>query len=437
MKRNVSIIILTYNQLECTKACIESIRQYTNPNCYELIIVDNASTDGTPAWLKEQKNIIYQLNSKNEGFPKGCNIGISLANPENHILLLNNDTIVTTNWLENLQNALESDEKIGAVGAMSNHNDNRQGAPFTYTSVEEMQKLAKQNNIKTNEKELEDKVFLIGFCLLIKNEVMHQIGTLDEGYSPGYIEDNDLSLRILKLGYRLVLCHNVFIHHELGTSFRKDWTKFYRILNKNRKYFYQKWKFSAFAFDEGKNYSMPLITDAKKVLEISSGIGVTALMLRYQLKDVNVVGVEKDANKRKICELLIPTVSKLDDVKEDDFDLILIGDALENVKNPKRYLKKISKKLKSGGKIIGEIQNVASITSLHHFLNDTWYDSKKRLYTISDIWNLFLSEEFYDGKYFGWCKQRTEEENQILEQFQNYPFRNLEITTYAFSFTKK
>ena len=161
MKRNVSIIILTYNQLECTKACIESIRQYTNPNCYELIIVDNASTDGTPAWLKEQKNIIYQLNSKNEGFPKGCNIGISLANPENHILLLNNDTIVTTNWLENLQNALESDEKIGAVGAMSNHNDNRQGAPFTYTSVEEMQKLAKQNNIKTNEKELEDKVFLI------------------------------------------------------------------------------------------------------------------------------------------------------------------------------------------------------------------------------------------------------------------------------------
>ena len=320
---------------------------------------------------------------------------------------------------------------------MSNHNDNRQGAPFTYTSVEEMQKLAKQNNIKTNEKELEDKVFLIGFCLLIKNEVMHQIGTLDEGYSPGYIEDNDLSLRILKLGYRLVLCHNVFIHHELGTSFRKDWTKFYRILNENRKYFYQKWKFSAFAFDEGKNYSMPLITDAKKVLEISSGIGVTALMLRYQLKDVNVVGVEKDANKRKICELLIPTVSKLDDVKEMDFDLILIGDALENVKNPKRYLKKISKKLKSGGKIIGEIQNVASITSLRHFLNDTWYDSKKRLYTISDIWNLFLSEEFYDGKYFGWCKQRTEEENQILEQFQKYPFRNLEITTYAFSFTKK
>ncbi len=63
---------------------------------------------------------------------------------------------------------------------------------------------------------------------------------------------------------------------------------------------------------------------------------------------------------------------------------------------------------------------------------------RKRLYTISDIWNLFLSEGFYDGKYFGWCKQRTEEEkNQILEQFQKISFRNLEITTYAFSFTKK
>ena len=54
-KKKVSIIILTYNQLAFTKDCIESIRKYTKPGSYELIIVDNASTDGTREWLIEQK----------------------------------------------------------------------------------------------------------------------------------------------------------------------------------------------------------------------------------------------------------------------------------------------------------------------------------------------------------------------------------------------
>ena len=63
---------------------------------------------------------------------------------------------------------------------------------------------------------------------------MDQLNGLDEGYTPGYIEDNDLSLNIIKLGYRLMLCHDSFIHHYLGTSFRKDEDKFNKIILKNR-----------------------------------------------------------------------------------------------------------------------------------------------------------------------------------------------------------
>ena len=84
---NTSIIILTYNNLELTKACIESIKIYTEPNTYEIIVVDNKSEDDTMSYLKNLKDITLICNEKNQGFPRGCNIGISYAKKENDILL--------------------------------------------------------------------------------------------------------------------------------------------------------------------------------------------------------------------------------------------------------------------------------------------------------------------------------------------------------------
>ena len=211
-----SIIILTYNNLKYTKECLESIQKYTEDGSYELIIVDNHSTDQTVDWLKKQKDLKVIYNKENVGFPKGCNQGIAIADPYNDILLLNNDTIVTTNWLKNLQTCLYSDPTIGAVGPTCNQNENLQGAKFTYETFPEMQEKALRNNI-SDPNRWEEKVFLIGFCLLIKREVINKIKTLDEAYTPGYIEDNDLCLRILNENYRLMLCHDVFIHHYLGT----------------------------------------------------------------------------------------------------------------------------------------------------------------------------------------------------------------------------
>lgn len=290
MTNKTSIIILTYNNLKYTKNCIDSIKKYTKDNTYEIIIIDNNSIDGTRDWLKKQKNIKIILNDDNKGFPIGCNQGIEIADKENDILLLNNDTIVTKNWLENLKICLYSDNKIGAVGSVCNQNENMQGVDFTYDNLETMQKLAEINN-KSDSNKWEEKVFLIGFCLLIKREVIEKIKKLDVNYTPGYIEDNDLSLRIISLGYKLILCHDSFIHHYLGTSFRKDLDKFYPILNKNRQYFERKWKFNTFCFDEIKNYSLPLIENPKKILEVNCGIGITLLNLKYKYKNLVIEGV--------------------------------------------------------------------------------------------------------------------------------------------------
>ncbi|MBB6215728.1 GT2 family glycosyltransferase [Anaerosolibacter carboniphilus] len=240
-----SIVILTYNQLHYTKLCIDSIRKYTEQGAYGIIVVDNHSTDGTVEWLKTQEDIQAIFNDENLGFPKGCNQGMKIAQGDN-VLLLNNDVIVTPNWLSNLTTCLYSAEHIGAVGAVTNSCSNHQTIPFTYKTLEELIPFAEKNNI-SNKDQWEEKPRLIGYCMLIKNEVVEKIGFLDERFSPGNFEDDDYCYRIRRAGYKLLLCKDVFIHHFGSTSFGKDRQEFGDILAINRKKFIDKWGFDAWS----------------------------------------------------------------------------------------------------------------------------------------------------------------------------------------------
>ncbi len=142
-----SIIILTYNNLIYNNICIDSIRKYTQKDTYEIIVVDNNSTDGTREWLKEQKDIKVILNDENVGFPKGCNIGIDASLAENDILLLNNDTVVTPRWLDNLKTCVYSDDKIGAAASITNNCSNYQSINVPYIDIKDMIPFADDNNV--------------------------------------------------------------------------------------------------------------------------------------------------------------------------------------------------------------------------------------------------------------------------------------------------
>lgn len=234
-----SIIILTYNKLDYTKQCIESIRKYTEPGTYEIIVVDNQSQDGTVEWLNDQDDIIKILNSENLGFPKGCNQGIDISTGDN-ILLLNNDTVVTNNWLSNLTACLYSSENTGAVGPVTNYCSNNQAIPVSYKSIEEMQVFSGQYNV-SDPRKWEQRDRLVGYCLLIKSKVVGQIGGLDERFSPGNYEDNDYCLRILLAGYKIVLCRDTFIHHFGSLSFNDNRQEYLNLLGINRIKFENKW----------------------------------------------------------------------------------------------------------------------------------------------------------------------------------------------------
>ena len=126
----VSIVVLTYNQLEeCTKPCIDSLYRYTERNDFELIVVDNDSKDGTPEYLRSivshHDNMRVILNSVNKGYAAGNNDGIKVAKGD-FIILLNNDTLVSPGWLDQILSPLHSDESVGMVGPVSNSVGNEQ-----------------------------------------------------------------------------------------------------------------------------------------------------------------------------------------------------------------------------------------------------------------------------------------------------------------------
>ncbi len=429
MERKTSIIILTYNNLAYTKKCLNSIRKYTEENTYEIIVIDNNSTDKTKDYLEKQTDIKTIFNKENLGFPKACNQGLKLADSKNDILLLNNDTIVTTNWLSNLKKCLYSSKRIGACGPVCNQNENKQGVDFTYDNLKTMQKLARKNNISDSSK-WEEKLFLIGYCLLIKREVIKKLKKLDENYSPGYIEDNDFCLRIIKNNYKLILCHDTFIHHYLGTSFRKDLTKFYTILSKNRNYFYNKWHFQTPIFDEYKEASYPFLEDNKKILDFNSSLGVNSLSIKYKFKAINIELVEENKNKRKFSSKFFQTYKKLSKAKKNYYDYILIGNYLEKISNKETFLNELKKHLKHGGYIIGEFNNISNIKNINKLLKG------ENIYKETNNFSPKTMEETLRGhflitNYFKWYQTLSEEENIIYNLLKDkYPF--LDYTYYTF-----
>lgn len=166
MKHVTSIVILSYNTLDYLQMCIESIRAFTEDGSYELVVVENASHDGSAEWLREQQDIKTIYNSENAGFPAGCNQGMAISTGD-EILLLNSDVIVTPRWLTQLRAALYSDKRVGAVSCVTNSCSNGQAIKVPYQDVNQMLEFAEAYN-RSDPNKWETYFTLVGFCYLFK-----------------------------------------------------------------------------------------------------------------------------------------------------------------------------------------------------------------------------------------------------------------------------
>ncbi|MFC0414206.1 glycosyltransferase [Cytobacillus solani] len=394
-----SIIILTYNNLEYTKQCLESIRKYTDRDTYELIIIDNNSVDDTKEWLLKQDDIRVIINKENLGFPRGCNQGIGIAKGEN-ILLLNNDVIVTENWLSNMVNSLYSEDRIGAVGPVTNSAAYYTAIPVEYSNLNEMHNFAQRFN-KSDSEKWEERLKLIGYCMLIKREVVDKIGLLDERFTPGNFEDDDYSVRIRQAGYKLLLCKDTFIHHYGSVSWKENISGYGELLSENEKKFMGKWgtNSSSYIIHHDLISKLPFHEEAEfKILHIGCKSGGTLLKIKDKFKHASLYGME--TNKYEVSE--VERIANI--IKEDEplsraysreyFDAILITDFKQYV--PSNLLKEVKRCLKKNGILLAKMRNVSSYSNISKLiLAENPYNFHEVYFSRSDIRELFDKEYYY------------------------------------------
>lgn len=238
-----SILILAWNGLEDTQACLDSIRRCTEGD-YELILVDNGSTDGTTEYFKEyvrqEPRARLIVNARNRGFAAGNNQALSLARGD-YVVFLNNDTVVTAGWLPDLQAALRRDPALGIVGPVSNYVAGRQRvADPGYTSLGELPRFAADWKA-AHRGEFEEVSRVIGFCLLASRKVIDAIGGFDPGFINGNFEDDDFCLRAGLAGFKVGIARDVFIHHTGSKTFRGAGLNYERNLRENWETFKARW----------------------------------------------------------------------------------------------------------------------------------------------------------------------------------------------------
>jgi GT2 family glycosyltransferase/tetratricopeptide (TPR) repeat protein len=240
-----SIIILCCNQLEYTRLCLESLLRHTRPP-YELILVDNASTDDTPAYLAEVRGrpgparVEVIRNEANVGFPAGCNQGLERAQGR-YVVFLNNDTVLTPGWLEGLIGvSLQDWPSVGMAGPVSNGAMDAQDIRTDYAGLEHLDDFAARRRQAFAGRTLAVRR-LTGFCLLVRREVLERVGGFDERFGMGFFEDDDLCVRAREAGFRLLVALDVFVHHFAHRTFRHLGVNTRERLEANFALFRAKW----------------------------------------------------------------------------------------------------------------------------------------------------------------------------------------------------
>lgn len=242
---SVSIIVLTWNALDFTRKCAESLLAHTS-SVHELLFVDNGSEPETIDYLKDLEDAHPQvrviLNGKNLGFAAGNNVGMAEAKGE-YVCLLNSDVVVTEGWLEALLAPAMADPKIAMVGPVTNSISGGQklpSVPYNEDTLEGLTEFAARRR-QTEAGKKQTALMIVGFCMLIKKDLIARIGGLDEGFGQGNYEDTDYCLRALLAGFNSVVVFDSFVHHFGSRSFVEGGIDYASQIDEKFQIFRKKW----------------------------------------------------------------------------------------------------------------------------------------------------------------------------------------------------
>ena len=239
MKALCDIIVLTWNRKDLIEGFIESFLRNTDTPS-RLIVIDNASSDGTSEYLlslKDTEKCSFKiiLNNENKGFVGGMNQGIVVSDAP-YVCLANNDLLFTRGWLEEIINIFQKYPKAGLL----NPNSNNLGMRFPENGIF-LEDFSEDLRSRYGGVFIE-MPFCIGFCMIIKRDVIDKIGALSEDFYPAFFEDSDYSLRAVRAGYRIGMAKGSYVWHKEHASFdRTDKKQTEKLFKRNRDIFVRKW----------------------------------------------------------------------------------------------------------------------------------------------------------------------------------------------------
>lgn len=431
----VSIVLVTYNQLEMTKLCVDSIRQYTPSGTYEIIVVDNASTDGTGQWLQKQQDIRYILNDSNRGFPAACNQGAAIASGDNDIFLLNNDTVIMKNSIYNLRMALYEGEQNGAAGACSNSAGKRQAIEEVFSEPEGYEAYVEKNNCY-NPLRHEKRLCLMGFAMMVRRDAWNETGGMEEIYGLGHFEDDDICMNLLLHDYQLVYCPDSFIFHFGHASFKwmrkENETEYNSLLQANREKFNEKWKIRWSYFTHIRTELIEAVDagreDSFALLDVGCGAGATLLEIGNRFPNAQLYGIELDGHAASVASHYLNVVQGNIEEKKNPFgrkfDYIMLGDVLEHLHDTKGMLLYLKTLLNGGGHFIISLPNIMHISVINDLLHGKFHYKEEgildrthlRFFTKDEIVQLMLECGLHIERMVGMSVEISKKNQVFMEK---------------------
>ena len=379
-----SIAVIGYNRIEKTKYSVECILNYTKDIDYELILIDNGSSDGTLEYYKtvehDNKKIIHITKNI------GMNYAVLAARQNfkgKYLVQVSNDVYVTKNWLMNLLICYESDPKIGLVVPVSSNVSNFQEVDFEYTDYNDMQSQAASYNI-SDPKKWEERMRLISIIYIFSREVLDTVGAVDPAHIHDFSED-DFAVRLRRNGYKLILCRDTWIchDHDFRNMEDKDPVAYQTSLNSGRLLYKEKY-YGIEPWDDINNFEQALLSNLKHIdvqndnvciMVLEGRCGTPLLEIRNILSQRGVSKIESCAFTTKAKYYYdLKTIS--DDVQCDRiefiqsyyaneaFDIIVFCEPINTYQSPIFILQQLYGFLKPGGALLLKLRNTTDYNTL-------------------------------------------------------------------------
>jgi GT2 family glycosyltransferase/glycosyltransferase involved in cell wall biosynthesis len=239
----VSIVVPVYNKIAYTVACLRSLAQHADPTPFEVIVVDDGSSDATREQLAQIEGVRTVRNAQNLGFVGSCNAGAAQARGE-FVFFLNNDTVVTHDWLGALLRCFEQESDAGLVGSKLVYPDGRLqeagGIVFRDGSGWNYGRFGDPADPSYNFRREVD--YCSGAAILIRRELFERLGGFDSRYAPAYYEDTDLAFGVRAAGLKVFYEPRSTVIHFEGVTAGTDTgsgMKRYQVINREK--FQAKW----------------------------------------------------------------------------------------------------------------------------------------------------------------------------------------------------